>query len=41
VSADADRRLAVAYVMNMMLRSAIVWPIAATLAKRVYDIVGS
>ena len=41
VLADADRRLTVAYVMNKMALPGpgmVVWPIAAALVERVYDI---
>ena len=39
VIADADRRMTFAYVMNKMVPSPIVVPIAAALVERVYDIV--
>jgi CubicO group peptidase (beta-lactamase class C family) len=42
VLADADRRLTVAYVMNKMAPApgkSVVWPIAAALVERVYEIV--
>jgi CubicO group peptidase (beta-lactamase class C family) len=39
VLADADRRLTVAYVMNKMVPSLPVGPIAAALLERVYEIV--
>jgi CubicO group peptidase (beta-lactamase class C family) len=39
VLADADRRMTVAYVMNKMVPSPIVTPIAAALVERVYDLV--
>ena len=43
VLADADRRLSFAHVMNKMGLApggAVVWPIAAALLARLYDIVG-
>jgi hypothetical protein len=40
VIADADRRMTFAYVMNKMVPSPIVTPIAAALVERVYDVVG-
>jgi CubicO group peptidase (beta-lactamase class C family) len=39
VIADADRRMTFAYVMNKMVPTPIVVPIAAALVERVYDIV--
>jgi hypothetical protein len=39
VLADVDRRMTVAYVMNKMAPGMVVWPIAAALVERVYDIV--
>ena len=39
VIADADRRMTVAYVMNKMALGMVVWPIAAALVERVYEIV--
>jgi CubicO group peptidase (beta-lactamase class C family) len=39
VIADADRRMTVAYVMNKMAPGMVVWPVAAALVERVYDIV--
>ncbi len=39
VIADADRRLTIAYVMNKMVMSGIVEPIAAALVERIYDVV--
>jgi hypothetical protein len=37
--ADVDRRMTVAYVMNKMAPGMVVWPIAAALVERVYDVV--
>ena len=39
VIVDADRRLTVAYVMNKLAPGMVVWPIAAALIERVYEIV--
>ena len=39
VIADVDRRMTVAYVMNKMAPGMVVWPIAAALVERAYDIV--
>ena len=39
VIADVDRRMTVAYVMNKMAPGMVVWPVAAALVERVYDIV--
>jgi CubicO group peptidase (beta-lactamase class C family) len=39
VLADADRRLTFAYVMNKMAPGVVVWPLAAALLERTYDIV--